>query len=432
MAITIMMVTIDIPRAETGLAKRAGRHLLVYGRRKVGKTYIVRNFLEHDIYILVQRGGGFFVEGFGPGRIDSYDQFVGLLRSWLKDGKRVVLDEFQRLPEGFLDTVQSMELNGQLILTGSSLHVVKDVISPRSPVLGLFSEIKVSLIKPLDIFEGLLRYVKPQVAFELSPYLRDPWIIPYFRGKDTSLADILLTSREAIRSLIGEVFLEEDKGLSAAYEGVIRALANGKWMLGEISDFLFSRKIIEKPDPHLVRPYFNNMEAMDLVKRVPIFEEKRFRYLITSPIMELGFYLDERYNFFQQDLSVQRIDEVVRSMRPFHIERFCGEMFAQVYDGVYNYFYSKDFDIDFIITRGRKPVASGEVKWTEAANKGDVSKFLERTRHIPGDKIFVSKKSIDDPRIVSITPMNILKTIGTLRNVPAHSRILSRPKPHRQ
>ena len=407
-AITIIMVTISIPRAETQIAKRIGKHLLIYGRRKVGKTYMVKNFLEHDIYLFVRRGGGIYVEGFGPTNIDSYEQFLGLLRAWLREGKRVVLDEFQRLPEGFIETLQTSELGGQLILTGSSLHIVKDVISPRSPLLGLFSEVRVSLIRPLDILEGLMAHVQPQTAFELSPYLRDPWTIPYFRGESTSIGDILQTSKESIRALIGEVFLEEDKGLSAVYEGIIRSLATGKRGFGEISDSLYSRKVIDKPDPHGVRPYFNNMEAMDLVKRVPIFAKKEFRYLITSPIMELGFMLDEKYNFFQQDLSTEKIAEVAKSALPFHVERFCGEMFAQVYDGVYNYFYSRDFDIDFIISRGKKVVASGEVKWTGRPTEGDVAKFLERTKHLSGEKIFFSKKQVDDPMVISLTPSNVL------------------------
>jgi len=403
--ITIMVVTMPailIPRTEAAIARRAGRHMLIFGRRKVGKTFIVKNFIEHDIYVLVKRGGGFFVEGFGESGISSYDQFMAMLQDWMKNG------EFQRLPGDFHDALQTMDMKGQLILTGSSFHLVKQLLSVRSPVLGMFSEIRVSLIKPVDIFAGLGRHAPPVTAFELSPFLRDPWTLPYFRGERTSIPDILQLSREAIRALIGEVFLEEDKSLSNVYEGIIRSLACGKWELGEVADRLFSRKVIDKPDPHLIRPYFNNMEAMDLVKRVPIFGMKKFRYLLSSPIMELGYILDERYNFFQQDISGGRIDGVVREMLPIHIERFCGELFAQIYDGVYNYFYSKDFDIDFIITRGNRPVACGEVKWSASPTSKDVGLFLDRTRHLPGDKIFFSRKRIDDARVISLTPSTLL------------------------
>lgn len=407
-AITIMAITMMIPRSEATIARRAGRHLLIYGRRKVGKTFLVRNFLKHDVYVLVRRGGGFYIEGVPLAGVESYDQFLGLLRGWLAEGKRVVVDEFQRLPGDFLDTLQTFEPKGQLILTGSSFHIVREVISHRSPVLGMFSEVRVSLMSPLDIFRGLVKHAAPMTAFELSPFLRDPWTLPYFRGRATSIPDILLLSREAVRALLGEVFLEEEKGLSAVYEGIIRTLAGGKWNLGEVADSLYSRKVLAKPDPHLVRPYFNNMEKMDLVRRIPVFGKKEFRYILRSPIMELGFMLDERYNFFQQDLSSRRMEEVVKAALPFHIERFCGEFFAQLYDGVQEYFYSGDFDIDFIITRGGRPVASGEVKWTAKPSRGDVDLFLERTRHIPGDRIFFSKVAVRDDRVISLTPSSLL------------------------
>jgi hypothetical protein len=124
--------------------------------------------------------------------------------------------------------------------------------------------------------------------------------------------------------------------------------------------------------------------------------------------MEMGFMLDEKFDFFQTDISAGRVGEITGPSVPMHIERFCGELFAQIYQGVYNYFYSKDFDIDFIITRGKRAIASGEVKWTASPSRGDVEKFLDRTRHIPGDKIFFSKRTVDDPRVISLSPSTVL------------------------
>jgi predicted AAA+ superfamily ATPase len=53
MMITVTMVTVTaIPRKETKDVKPAKGCVLIYGRRKVGKTFLVRNFIEHDIQIL--------------------------------------------------------------------------------------------------------------------------------------------------------------------------------------------------------------------------------------------------------------------------------------------------------------------------------------------------------------------------------------------
>ena len=123
-------------------------------------------------------------------------------------------------------------------------------------------------------------------------------------------------------------------------------------------------------------------------------------------IMELGFMLDERYNFFQQDISDKALTKELATRLPRHMERFCGELLAQAYDGQFNYFYSKEFDIDFVITRNRKVLASGEVKWGEAPTGKDTALLLKRTRHLRGDKILFSKRPIKDGRIISLTPNN--------------------------
>ena len=132
--------------------------------------------------------------------------------------------------------------------------------------------------------------------------------------------------------------------------------------------------------------------------------------MIKSPIMELSFMLDEKYNFFQQDISRKTLKKEISNILPKHIERFTGELFAQIYDGTYEYFYSKDFDIDFIIKRGKKVLAAGEVKWAKPI-KNDIDNYISRTKHIPGDKIFFSRTKVDDERVISLTPDNILDWI---------------------
>jgi AAA+ ATPase superfamily predicted ATPase len=405
-----MVVTTIIERYETDIAKKAKKYLLIYGRRKVGKTFMVKNFLKYDIYVLIKKGGGMYIEGGPVKNLDSYRQFTEFLSAWLSENKIIVIDEFQRLPEEFLEFLQLQYPNGRVILTGSSFHIIKDVISPKSPILGLCSDLRLSLISPLDIFNGLAKTLSKQSAFELSPYFSDPWVIPYLSKNKNNIEDILLLSKSTVNALIGEVFLEEEKKLSQVYEGIIRSLALGRWKLGLMADLLYSRKVLKKPDQHLVKPYLKNMESMDLIKRIPIFNKKEFKYMVKSPIMELSFMLDEKYNFFQQDVSRNTLKKEISNILPKHIERFAGELFAQVYDGTYEYFYSKDFDIDFIIKRRKKVLAVGEVKWTKP-KKNDIDDFILRTKHILGDKIFFSRTEVDDKRVVSLSPENILEWI---------------------
>ncbi|MDG6220655.1 MAG: AAA family ATPase, partial [Candidatus Thermoplasmatota archaeon] len=219
MPITIMLVTMEILRHETETAKKATGNLVLYGRRKVGKTFMVKKHLSPDIYMLAKRGGGFYLDGAPFSTLDSYEQMLQMLPAWLEAGKSVAIDEFQQLPQNFLDYLQTMPQTGRVILTGSSFHIVKNVISPGSPILGLYSDLKLSLISPLDIFSGLSKEMDCVRAFELSPYLRDPWTLQYCKNGEAHLEYILNLSRGSIRALIGEVFLEEEKRLSRVYEG---------------------------------------------------------------------------------------------------------------------------------------------------------------------------------------------------------------------
>ena len=404
MVITIIAVT----RKHTEKLNDLSSYTLIYGRRKVGKTFLVKNFIDHDLYFIVKRGGGIIAEDDSITNIDSFDLFLEKLRSELRDDKTVVVDEFQRLPEEFLDHVQSLHPEGRLILTGSSFHVMKDILSPNSPILGMVSEFKLSLISPDNVFKELSDHMEIERAFELSPYLRDPWTLQYFKEGETSLEEILFFSKRSIPSLTGEVFLEEERTLSKVYEGIIRSLALGRWKLKEIADLLHSRGHIDEPQPTKIRPYFNNMMAMDLVTRIPLHHKKGYRYIIKSPIMELGYLLDERYNFFEDEISEKRIKKVVRDRIPKHIERYCGDLFAELYDGKYEYHYSDKFDIDFIITEGDDVLAAGEVKWSENVSEADVRKFLDRTEYLSGDKIFLAKKEFEMEGVISLTPKKLL------------------------
>lgn len=407
-----MVTVISVPRKEVGLARRIDGNLLIYGRRKVGKTYLIKNYLDYTVYMTVKRGGGIHIEGMPLKELDDYNQFKDILTGLIGEGKTVVIDEFQRLPDEFLDFLSILDEGGRLILSGSSFHLVKRVFTPKSPVLGMFSEMKLSLISPSDIYLALSAHTDPLKAYELSPYLRDPWSIRYFKGKETKVEDIVYFSRNAVRALVGEAFLEEDRNLSAVYEAVIRQLSRGKWKLKEIADVLHGRGMIPRSDASLIRPYIRNMEEMDIIGRQRIHGKNEFRYMLRSPIMELSFYLDEKIDFFDGETDIKQVEKVIRERIPRHIEVFTGHLMAELYGGRFEYFYTSDFDIDFIITRGSGVVACGEVKWKEDVEKSDIERFKERTRHLGGKKIIFSKNEIEVPGVVSITPENLREILG--------------------
>ena len=69
----------------------------------------------------------------------SYKTSKTLIYELLKDDRNViVVDEFQRLPEDYIDLLYfTKEKKVKLILLGSSMRVLKNVLSASSPLSGL-------------------------------------------------------------------------------------------------------------------------------------------------------------------------------------------------------------------------------------------------------------------------------------------------------
>ncbi len=409
MAIPVTMVPqLVVNRKETIKINSAKGWILLYGRRKVGKTFLVRTFMDHDLYVLVKRGGGALFDKGPLQRTDSYDQVVELIFKELDEGKTVVVDEFQRLPSEFIESLQMHYHKGKLILLGSSMHVAKDITSRNSPLLGLLSEIRLSLLSPGDIFQSLSTVMSADHALMLSPYLRDPWALRYLdTSPEKTILNILEYSRNAIPALIGEVFLAEDRFLSNVYESILRSIASGRNTLKEVSDQLFSKKLIGANDPSLVRPYVKIMEEMDLLERIPLYGTHGYYYAVKSKIMDLYYYIDEKYDF--ENVSSSLMKEIISERMPSHIQFFIGELMAELLDGTFRYSMTNHFDVDILITKRNRLVFVGEVKWAKQVKKTEIVTFLKNTEKFDCRKAFISRVPITTQDVELITPTLLLK-----------------------
>ncbi|MEA3458913.1 MAG: ATP-binding protein, partial [Candidatus Thermoplasmatota archaeon] len=96
-----------------------------------------------------------------------------------------------------------------------------------------------------------------------------------------------------------------------------------------------------------------------------------------------------------------------------HIQFFAGELMAEMLDGTFRYHVAKDYDIDIIVTKRKRPVFIGEVKWTKKLKKSDISKFLKNTEKFNCRKAFISRSFFDTNDIEIITPTKLLEMIGS-------------------
>lgn len=362
--------------------------VILYGRRKTGKTFLLRNFLEYDAYLFIRRDGSIRSEGID---IREPRQLVENVGKLLTVNKTVVIDEFQRLPENVLEDLTKFHPHGKLVLSGSSLRIVKKIFEPGSPLLGFFTPIKMSLIDPVDILRSLCKLYEPAVAIELAAYLRDPWLIPLYGGEDISRFLYKYTCKywHTVRALIGEIFTEEERTLTRTYEAILRLIGAGIWKPNEIANILYTRGIIKEPGATSISGYLKNMIDMDLLNAIRIFHSKRKMYRLKSPIMEMFYYLESRYDVTERNVGFAEVKPTIERLIRIAVERYISDLLATITGGRAEYLLEPEVDI--IITSRNIPKIIAEVKWGRYSRK-DIIKFLQKTQHLPGKKIFVTKK----------------------------------------
>ncbi|WP_238527827.1 AAA family ATPase [Saccharolobus islandicus] len=77
---------------------------LIYGRRKTGKTTLVKSALKYDTYIIIGDVNNAITQS---GEIVRIEKALEEVKRTLKNGGIAVIDEFQRLPEIYWSLIAS-------------------------------------------------------------------------------------------------------------------------------------------------------------------------------------------------------------------------------------------------------------------------------------------------------------------------------------
>ncbi len=403
---TIVM-SIVVPRSEASRVEAAAGWVLVYGRRKTGKTYMIRHMVRHDHYFFATRGGGVY-DASEPGGPLPYPVFRERLLALLSRDATVVVDEFQRLPGDFLDLLHhaSADASAKLILVGSSLQVSRRIVAPRSPLLGLLLPVRVGLARPRDILSALSRLGGFE-ALRRAPLLRDPWILGLVdpeAGFDELLRGIVAALRVNARGLVGEVFLEEERELTRRYEAVLRAVADGYHSPGLVAGYLagLHDEPLRSQD---VKRYMAILVEIGLLKRRRIYGRKRYFYMHESPLLDLAYHLDARLGFFEVEPPPGLLHRLAAARIPLYYEDFVVETLAQLLDAEPQ--KSLDPEIDGVLTRKGRPIAAVEVKYGSATPRG-VYSFIERTSRLRCPRILIAREAPAIPGVHHLAPSDVV------------------------
>jgi AAA+ ATPase superfamily predicted ATPase len=344
--------------------RSVGRWVLVYGRRKVGKSFFIRNNVKWDKYYFIGRSGSIFIDDETIG----YDAFRRELIKGLENDETIVVDEFQRLPKEFLDVLHGMGVKGKIIAVTSTLWLSKEIFEASSPILGLFSDFKMGIIDEMDILQNMQKYIKDsRRLLEYSIFLREPWLIPLWEASEEFFESLPYTIRLTVPSLIGEIFTEEERSYSRVYDAILKAVADGKMLSTEITSQLYSLKLIPAESPSFVHPYLKILEHIGLLEKVKIYGKNKYYYYHASPVTDYYYYLDAKYGISERDIQPSQARKVLESKIPHYVERFLSKLLSKIFGLWAEKIVERDFEVDIALTDFRQLKVVVEVKW------GDIS-----------------------------------------------------------
>jgi len=401
------MVNFIIPRYETNAINNNPGWSLIYGRRKVGKTFLIENFIKYDVYFSVRIDRSVFCKGFIVNELSDLNAFKNSVTDLLQKDKTVVIDEFQRLPFRVIEDISKIHPKGKLILSGSSLRVSKSLLGQNSPLLGLLRPFKIGLVHPTNIIKFLSNKLEAEEIINIAPFFRDPWTIPFY-SKRGFLESITQMLPFVVPGLIGEIFREDQRELTQTYSSILSLIGQGYTDHREIANILYSRSMISSSASSSVLPYMKNMHSMGLLDKVKVFGASKEKYIMPSFIMKLYYYLQSRYNITDREFKFAEVKPTVLHLLNLAIEDTVADIFTGFLSGRKEIFKTSEKELDILITVRNKHALVGEVKWGKLTKK-DVGRFLEKVKNFDCKKVIITKKKLDTDEVEILTPVELIK-----------------------
>ena len=378
-----IMSTRIIPRpSDLKRVESAGPWKLIYGRRKTGKSFLIKNFTKYDKFFFVNRDATVLDED----TLETYtwSSFFSIFKELL-GSKKIVVDEFHRLPDEFQDFLHASGVKGELTLITSTLWLANKMLNGAAPLAGLVSPVRISMINERDVLASLSKELNAKEALETSVYLREPYIIPQFNKGNIIdfVSNYLLENKFFLKNLIGEIFQEEGKSLSKIYEGILKAVADGKRTSTEISSYLFARSLLEKDSPSMMPKYLDTLVEMGILEMRKVFGKKKFYYFHASPILDLHYYLEAKYSYVDVYTPVEFIKKVVSVKLPMHVEQFFRNLLAKHLGMKDEIIDTGSNELDIALLQFKKLNIVGEVKWTKRISADEIRSIENNLKSFP-------------------------------------------------
>jgi hypothetical protein len=401
---------------EDSYKKEGLQVIIIYGRRRVGKTELIKEFIKDKdaVYFLAdQRGTAKNLERFAkqlqdffslpPLKIGSFEDVFKIVAGNAKKKKVImVIDEFSYLIEKDpaltsvfqfgLDEVLK-ETNTFLILCGSSMGMMeRSVLSYKSPLYGRRTgQIKLKPVEFKDLKSFFPKYSVKElieaygILGGVPAYLKlfDPNVGVFKNIENTFFIKEHLFYQEP------EIILKEELREPKVYLNLLEAMAKGKTKLTDISNFAG----INAKD---AGSYLNVLMELDLVERIYPVTEKKSKSKKTLYFIKDNFFVFwfrfilgnmERIERGQSKILLEEIKKEFQLYTGKIFEKVCKEFlwaeqpfpFTKI-----GKWWSGENEIDLVALNERaRGILFAECKWQDRkVDEGVARNLIEKTKFV--------------------------------------------------
>lgn len=400
---------------------KRGELLIIYGRRRTGKTSILKKSQPDTYFLLTQEDSRTNLDSFKQVLAMKTHKAIASLqtRTWegffreaidfIPENHSIVLDEFPyliRQDKTILSQFQKiydeyLKPKGiTLVLCGSSISIMTDILEHDSPLYGRRTgSLKIHPFTLAETKEFLNMPAKEAIRYHLIfggiPYYLEQVQQQSFKKniKNLFFKTTGLFLDEAI------FLLKQDFKEIRNYLVILKAISRGKTTFKEIADSTYL-------DKSSLSKYLANLEFLEMIVNHKSFfakrNSKKTHYRIKDNYLYFWFKVIEKHlnNIHEKRVQQQIFDEEIPQALGYLFENECRRILRGEFERIGVYF-DKEIEID-ILAQKKKRIYCYECKFSEKINKQQITKQLnKKIAMLPPEYTYI-------PRVLSLEDITML------------------------
>jgi AAA+ ATPase superfamily predicted ATPase len=402
----------------------SGSFVVLYGRRRVGKTELVRRFIESidstRLYFYVDLAERrVILDALQKSILEQlketvvfsdFDDFFAFVKNKADHGPFVlVIDEFQRFLTVAPEVITSLQRywdnefknrKMMLIIVGSSIGMIQKITGSRAGALyGRADRIRVGpfryrdfrlMFSNLDETEKIVRYA----VFGGTPYYLEKTLA--YDDTSSAINDLVIKKDGSLSEEPKNLMEYENFRTHARYNSILQSISSGKEVLKEIADFT-------KVPITALPPYLTKLdELLSLIeKKDPVLGKERLkRYKISDNFFRFWY----KFVFENQTTINLENRTFVKDKIKAELNSYVGRLFEDVvrelliayqgkklkgievnFEEIGSWWDRNGNEIDLVsVNTKEKRILTGEVKWSSHPIGEDVLDGLIRKSKLIG------------------------------------------------